>query len=149
MQTATIVSQELGHEEKIVLDDALRPEATFEQFKALLNRHKDKPPIMVVGHDPSMTEFVNRVLSGGASAGGGRDEEGRRGQGGEGTSPSGGAAVVHAAQGRAEDSAQLGEEVASEDRLEVVPFLFDRPELQFNTFRRGRCERQTTPVRPA
>jgi len=69
MQTAAIVSQELGHEEKLVLDDALRPEATFEEFKALLNRHKDKASIMVVGHDPSMTEFVNRVLSGGSPLG--------------------------------------------------------------------------------
>jgi len=65
MQTAEIVAQEIGYEEKIVVDPALRPEATFEQFKALLNRHKDKPAIMVVGHDPSMTEFVNRVLSNG------------------------------------------------------------------------------------
>jgi phosphohistidine phosphatase len=65
MQTAAIVSQELGHEEKLLLDDALRPEATFEKFKALLNRHKDKASIMLVGHDPSMTEFVNKVLSGG------------------------------------------------------------------------------------
>jgi phosphohistidine phosphatase len=65
VQTAEIVSQELGHEEKIVLDNALRPDATFEQFKALLNRFKDKASIMVVGHDPSMTEFVNKVLSGG------------------------------------------------------------------------------------
>src|SRR5271167_3908586 len=66
VQTAAIVAQELGHEEKLVLDDALRPEATFEQFKALVNRHKDKAAIMVVGHDPSMTEFVNKVLSNGA-----------------------------------------------------------------------------------
>lgn len=65
VQTAHIVAQELGHEEKILLDDALRPEATFDQFKALLNRHKDRISVMVVGHDPSMTEFVNRVLSGG------------------------------------------------------------------------------------
>ena len=65
VQTASIVAQELGHEEKIVQDDALRPEATFEEFKALLNRHRDKLAIMVVGHDPSMSEFVNRVLSGG------------------------------------------------------------------------------------
>ena len=28
MQTADIVAQEMGHEEKLVLDDALRPEAT-------------------------------------------------------------------------------------------------------------------------
>src|SRR5215472_6915294 len=66
VQTASIVAAELGHEEKIVQDAALRPEATFEQFKALLNRHKDKLAIMVVGHDPSMTEFVNRMVSGGA-----------------------------------------------------------------------------------
>jgi len=65
VQTASIVAAELGHEEKIVQDAALRPEATFDQFKALLNRHRDKLAIMVVGHDPSMTEFVNRVLSGG------------------------------------------------------------------------------------
>jgi len=65
VQTAHIVAREIGYEEKVVLDDALRPEAQFEQFKALLNRHKDKTAIMVVGHDPSMTEFVNRVLSGG------------------------------------------------------------------------------------
>ena len=60
-----IVAAEIGYEEKVVLDDALRPEASFDQFKALLNRHKDKIAIMVVGHDPSMTEFVNRVLTGG------------------------------------------------------------------------------------
>lgn len=65
LQTANIVAQEIGYDEKVLLDEALRPEATFEQFKALLNRHKDKPAVMVVGHDPSMTEFVNRVLSGG------------------------------------------------------------------------------------
>jgi phosphohistidine phosphatase len=66
MQTAAIVSQEIGHEEKLVLDDALRPEATVERFKALLHRHKDKAAIMVVGHDPSMTDFVNGVLSSGS-----------------------------------------------------------------------------------
>jgi len=65
MQTAAIVSQEIGHEEKLVIDDSLRPEASFDKFKALLNRHKDKVAVMVVGHDPSMTEFVSRVLSGG------------------------------------------------------------------------------------
>jgi phosphohistidine phosphatase len=66
MQTAAIVSQEIGHEEKLVLEDSLRPQATLEKFKALLNRYKDKAAIMVVGHDPSMTEFVNGVLSSGS-----------------------------------------------------------------------------------
>lgn len=66
IQTANLVAQEIGYEDKVVQDEALRPEATFEKFKALINRYKDQPAIMVVGHDPSMTEFVNRVLSGGA-----------------------------------------------------------------------------------
>src|SRR3974377_136193 len=39
VQTAEIVAQEIGYEEKLLLDDALRPEATFAQVKALL-----KPP---------------------------------------------------------------------------------------------------------
>ena len=65
IQTADIVAAEIGYEEKVVRDDASRPEASFEQFKGLLTRYKDKPSVMVVGHDPSMTEFVNRVLSGG------------------------------------------------------------------------------------
>ena len=69
VQTANIVAREIGYEEKIALDDALRPEASFEQFRALLSRHKDKAVIMVVGHDPSMTQFVNRVLSGGRTMG--------------------------------------------------------------------------------
>ena len=142
MQTAAIVSQELGHEEKLVLDDALRPEATFEKFKALLNRHKDKAAIMVVGHDPSMTEFVNKVLSGGGplaviemkKGGVAKVEKDLRQQ-----------AVlkwVHDAQGGAEDSAKFGEKVASEDGLEVVSFLFHRPQFQLNAFRSCRLEAQ-------
>lgn len=61
-QTAAVVSNELGHEEKIILDDALRPEAGFEQFKELLRRHSRRDSIMVVGHNPSMTEFLNKLL---------------------------------------------------------------------------------------
>jgi phosphohistidine phosphatase len=143
MQTAAIVSQEIGHEEKLVLDDALRPEATFEQFKVLLNRYKDKAAIMVVGHDPSMTEFVNRVLSGGGPLAAVEMKKG------------GVAKVVKdlrrpavlkwsmPPKDRAEDSAEFGEEVTSEDGLKVDPLLFDRPELQFDSFRSGRCEDQT------
>ena len=143
MQTAAIVSQEIGHEEKLVLDDALRPEATLEKFKALLNRYKDKAAIMVVGHDPSMTDFVNGVLSSGSPLAVDRNEKGRRRQSGERAAQACRAEMVHASQSRAEDSAKLGEEVASEDGLEVSPLLFDRPELQFNTFRRSRHEAES------
>lgn len=63
-QTAEIVAEELGQKDSIVVDDALRPEASYEQFEELLARHKDKDAIMVVGHNPSQTEFLNRLLTG-------------------------------------------------------------------------------------
>jgi phosphohistidine phosphatase len=63
-QTATIVAEELGHKEEVVLDEALRPEAGYEQFEQLLARYKDKDAIMVVGHNPSQTEFLNRLVAG-------------------------------------------------------------------------------------
>jgi phosphohistidine phosphatase len=67
MQTAEIVAGELGYKDKIVTDGALRPEASYEQFEDLLARYGKKTAIMVVGHNPSMTEFLIRMLSGSES----------------------------------------------------------------------------------
>jgi phosphohistidine phosphatase len=64
-ETAAIVAEEIGHRDKIILDDALRPDATYEQFEQLLARHRNKDAIMVVGHNPSMTEFLNRLIKAG------------------------------------------------------------------------------------
>ncbi len=63
LQTAEIAAAELGHKDKIVTDEALRPEASYQQFQDLLTR-SGKKTIMVVGHNPSMTEFLIRMLSG-------------------------------------------------------------------------------------
>src|SRR5271157_6451416 len=64
MQTAEIAASELGHKDKIVIDAALRPEASYEEFEDLLARYAKKKAIMVVGHNPSMTDFLHRILSG-------------------------------------------------------------------------------------
>jgi len=64
MQTAEITAQEIGHKDKVQVEVALRPEAGYDQFQELLNRHQRKPAIMLVGHNPSLTEFLNRLLSG-------------------------------------------------------------------------------------
>jgi phosphohistidine phosphatase len=64
LQTAEIVASELGHKDKIVTDTALRPEAGYQDFEALLARYGKKKAIMVVGHNPSMTDFLTRMLSG-------------------------------------------------------------------------------------
>src|SRR5271165_808451 len=64
MQTAEIAVAELGHKDKIVIDAALRPEASYEEFEDLLARYGKKKAIMVVGHNPSMTDFLSRMLAG-------------------------------------------------------------------------------------
>ncbi len=62
-QTAAVVANELGHEEKVITDAALRPEASYEKFLELLRRHSRRDAILVVGHNPSMTLFLNQVLT--------------------------------------------------------------------------------------
>jgi phosphohistidine phosphatase len=66
-QTASIVAGELGHKDEIVTDDALRPEAPYPQFVKLLARYHDKNAILLAGHNPSLTLFLNELLTGEAS----------------------------------------------------------------------------------
>lgn len=63
LQTATLVAGEIGYDQKIERDAALRPDATFDSFRQMLAKHSQKHAIMIVGHNPSMTEFLSRVLS--------------------------------------------------------------------------------------
>lgn len=67
-QTASLVANELAFEAAVQIDDALRPEAEFEQFQAMLARYKKYDYVMVVGHNPSFTEFLSKTIS--AASGG-------------------------------------------------------------------------------
>jgi phosphohistidine phosphatase len=62
-QTASLVANELAFEAAVQIDDALRPEAEFEQFQAMLSRYKNYEAVMVVGHNPSLTEFLSKSVS--------------------------------------------------------------------------------------
>ena len=62
-QTASLVGNEMGHEGKLQLDDALRPTASFADFRRMLNKYARHDAIMVVGHNPSLSEFLGRVIS--------------------------------------------------------------------------------------
>lgn len=64
MQTAERAAAEFRHKDKIVTDDAMRPEAGYDQFQDLLTRYGKNKAIMVVGHNPSITVFGNHLLSG-------------------------------------------------------------------------------------
>jgi phosphohistidine phosphatase len=63
-QTASLVANELAFEGAVQIDDALRPEAGFEQFQSMLSRYKKYDAVMVVGHNPSFTEFLSKSVSG-------------------------------------------------------------------------------------
>ena len=66
-QTASLVGNELSYEGKILFEDGLRPEATFADFRRMLEKYAKYESIMVVGHNPSMTEFLVEMLSGNSS----------------------------------------------------------------------------------
>lgn len=67
-QTASLVGNELGYEGKLQIDAALQPGATFQQFRDLLNRHGKQEAIMVVGHNPNLSEFLGRLIAGSGAA---------------------------------------------------------------------------------
>jgi len=67
-QTASLVANELAFEAAVQIDDALRPEAEFEQFQAMLARYKKYDAVMVVGHNPSFTAFLSKSISTGDGA---------------------------------------------------------------------------------
>lgn len=64
VQTAELAVKELGYKHKIVISDAMRPEASYDQFHDLLNHYSNNKAIMVVGHNPSITEFLLRLVTG-------------------------------------------------------------------------------------
>ena len=62
-QTASLVANELAFEGAVQIEDALRPEAAFDQFQSMLSRYKKYDAVMVVGHNPSFTEFLSKSIS--------------------------------------------------------------------------------------
>jgi phosphohistidine phosphatase len=67
IQTASLVANEIGFEQPIVQHDALRPDASFDEFQELLKSLSGKDCIMVVGHNPTQSEFLSLLVSGGGS----------------------------------------------------------------------------------
>jgi phosphohistidine phosphatase len=66
-QTATLAARQLGQEDRIVQDDALRPDASYDDFQELLRKNSRKKSVMVVGHNPSFSEFLSLLVSDNAS----------------------------------------------------------------------------------
>jgi len=62
-QTASLVGNELGYEGRLQLDAGLRPEATLADFRKLLEKYARQEAIMVVGHNPNLSQFLGAVIS--------------------------------------------------------------------------------------
>lgn len=63
LQTASLVANELAFEAAVQTDEALRPEGEVEQFQALMSRLRKYASVMVVGHNPSLTEFLSKTIA--------------------------------------------------------------------------------------
>jgi phosphohistidine phosphatase len=62
-QTASLIGNELGYEGKLQLDASLRPEAGLPDFRKLLEKYARQEAIMVVGHNPNLSQFLGSVIS--------------------------------------------------------------------------------------
>jgi len=62
-QTASLVGNELSYEGKLQLDSALSPGATFADFRRMLEKYANQEAVMVVGHNPNLSEFLGRIVS--------------------------------------------------------------------------------------
>ena len=58
MQTASLVGTEMGYEGKIHLENALRPDSDDATFREMLRKYSQLESIIVVGHNPTLTDFL-------------------------------------------------------------------------------------------
>lgn len=62
-QTAALVGNEIGYEGKLHVENALKPGAGFSDFRKMLDKYSKLENIMVVGHNPNLSEFLGRIVS--------------------------------------------------------------------------------------
>lgn len=62
-QTASLVGNELGYEGKLQIDPGLRPGAGLADFRKLLEKYARAEAIMVVGHNPNLSQFLGMIIS--------------------------------------------------------------------------------------
>ena len=67
VQTAELVAEQMKGNPPITFDDALRPDASYEQFQELLQHYERRSAIVVAGHNPNQSEFLSYLISGGTA----------------------------------------------------------------------------------
>ena len=128
-QTASLVGNEMGYEGKLQLEDALRPTASFADFRKMLDKYARHEAIMVVGHNPSSERISGTGDQRKRLRSGDRPQEGRGGAGGN--EPQLGIAdLVPHAQDSAHALCRGGRKLASEDFAKIGFLFFHRPQFQ-------------------
>jgi phosphohistidine phosphatase len=61
-QTAALVSNEIGYDGKLLLEPSLEPDGNYEKFREVLRQQRHAEAIMVVGHNPSLPDFMGRLI---------------------------------------------------------------------------------------
>jgi phosphohistidine phosphatase len=64
-QTASIVASALHAKDKLVVDNRLGPGFGKESLAAVLRDHADSAGVMLVGHEPGMSETISALIGGG------------------------------------------------------------------------------------
>ena len=62
-QTASLVGNEMGYEGKLQIEAGLRPGANVADFRRLLEKYARQESIMVVGHNPNLSQFLGALIS--------------------------------------------------------------------------------------
>jgi phosphohistidine phosphatase len=66
-QTASLTAKALGYKREIQYSSTLAKETNLREFVSLLREHSDRKAIMVVGHNPSLSQYLSLIVSGGAN----------------------------------------------------------------------------------
>lgn len=62
-QTASLIGNEIGYEAKLQLEPAMRPEGSFADFRRMLDKYSKHEAIMLVGHNPSISDFLSKIIA--------------------------------------------------------------------------------------
>jgi phosphohistidine phosphatase len=64
-QTAEIVARILKRDERLIKDDRLGPGFGANELAGILQAQPDASSVMLVGHEPGMSETISRLIGGG------------------------------------------------------------------------------------
>lgn len=63
LQTAQLIGTETGYETRILHAKGLEPQATYAQFQRLIGECRAYENVLMVGHNPTLTQFLGQLIA--------------------------------------------------------------------------------------